>query len=145
MVEQATFLPLKLEFENMVMSMLIINPEKLLLKLPKNHKMIWNPLNRHPEVREVVSEVRVHDLVLEQVRLVQEENHRGLVEPLVTDYYPSKFQGWLPENVFIEGTTSGEKLNEISPVKLMYNQLHFEFIFNLTAPDQILPEHMFST
>ena len=28
MVEQATFLSLKLEFENMVMSMLIINPDR---------------------------------------------------------------------------------------------------------------------
>ena len=36
---------------------------------------ILSLLNCHPEVREVVSEVRVHDLVLEQVTLVQKEDH----------------------------------------------------------------------
>ena len=45
------------------------------------------------EVGEVVAEVRVQDLVLQQVALVQEEDHGGLVEPLVTDYYPLNFQG----------------------------------------------------
>ena len=57
--------------------------------------------NCHPEVWEVVSEVGVHDLALEQVGLVEEEDHGGLVEPLVPDYYPlSLFLGRLPENVF---------------------------------------------
>ena len=50
---------------------------------------ILSLLNCHPEVREVVSEVRVHDLVLEQVALVQEEDHGGVVEPLVPDDYPA--------------------------------------------------------
>ena len=39
MVEQATFLSLKLEFENMIMSMLIINPASVMLHL-LTHKSI---------------------------------------------------------------------------------------------------------
>ena len=52
-------------------------------------KIISTELNVLPEVREVVAEVGVHDLFLEQVALVEEEDDRGVVEPLVPDYYPA--------------------------------------------------------
>ncbi len=38
----------------------------------------------------VVNQMRVHDLLLQQVLLVEEENDRGVLEPGVCDYCPKQ-------------------------------------------------------
>lgn len=39
---------------------------------------------------EVVNQMRVHDLLLQQVLLVEEQNDRGVLEPGVRDYCPKQ-------------------------------------------------------
>lgn len=39
---------------------------------------------------EVVNQMRVHDLLLQQVLLVEEQNDRGVLEPGVCDYCPKQ-------------------------------------------------------
>lgn len=41
-------------------------------------------------LREVVDQVRVHDLLLQQVLLVEEEDDRRVLEPGVGDYRPEQ-------------------------------------------------------
>lgn len=38
----------------------------------------------------VVNQMRVHDLLLQQVLLVEEEDNRGVLEPRVGDYCPEQ-------------------------------------------------------